>query len=76
VLMDVMMPNMNGLDATASIRRLPNGADVPIIAMTANAMQGDRDTCLAAGMTAYLAKPVRTRELYELLATVRAGVAA
>jgi signal transduction histidine kinase/ActR/RegA family two-component response regulator len=70
VLMDVMMPELNGLDATAAIRRTAHGATVPIIAMTANAMQGDRDTCLAAGMTAYLAKPVRSRELYDLLAAV------
>ena len=76
VLMDVMMPNLNGLDATAAIRRLPNGATVPIVAMTANAMQGDRENCLAAGMTGYLAKPVRPRELYEMLSTVRPGVAA
>lgn len=76
VLMDVMMPNMNGLDATAAIRRMPNGATVPIIAMTANAMHGDRETCLAAGMSAYLAKPVRTSELYDVLATVQPYVAA
>jgi signal transduction histidine kinase/ActR/RegA family two-component response regulator len=76
VLMDVMMPNVNGLDATATIRRMPNGATVPIIAMTANAMQGDRETCLAAGMSAYLAKPVRPSELYDALAMVRPGVAA
>jgi signal transduction histidine kinase/ActR/RegA family two-component response regulator len=76
VLMDVMMPKVNGLDATAAIRRMPNGATVPIVAMTANAMQGDRESCLAAGMTAYLAKPVRPRELYEMLDTVRRVVAA
>jgi signal transduction histidine kinase len=70
VLMDVMMPNVNGLDATAAIRRMPSGASVPIVAMTANAMEGDREHCLAAGMTAYLPKPVRPRELYEVLAAV------
>ena len=76
VLMDVMMPNMNGLDATAAIRRMANGGHVTIIAMTANAMQGDRETCLAAGMNAYLSKPVRTNELYEVLAAIRPGIAA
>jgi signal transduction histidine kinase/ActR/RegA family two-component response regulator len=76
VLMDVMMPNVNGLDATAAIRRMPNGATIPIVAMTANAMLGDRETCLAAGMTGYLAKPVRPQELYEVLAAVRPVVAA
>jgi CheY-like chemotaxis protein len=70
VLMDVQMPNVNGYDATAAIRKMPHGAGVPIVAMTANAMQGDRESCLAAGMSGYLAKPVRPRELYEVLATI------
>ena len=64
VLMDVQMPEMDGLDATRKIRQTQSGTDRPhIIAMTANAMQGDEDICLTAGMDEYLTKPIRIADL-------------
>ncbi len=68
ILMDVQMPLMDGLAATTAIRRLPAPKNrIPIIAMTAYAMKGDRERCLRAGMNAYLAKPIHLRELVELV---------
>jgi CheY-like chemotaxis protein len=63
VIMDVQMPGMSGLQATGAIRALPGGREVPILALTAQAMAGDRDRILNAGCDAYLAKPVAPREL-------------
>jgi signal transduction histidine kinase/DNA-binding response OmpR family regulator/HPt (histidine-containing phosphotransfer) domain-containing protein len=70
VLMDMMMPVMDGLEATRQIRLLEQergSPRTPIIAMTANAMQSDRDNCLAAGMDDYLAKPIKSEALQQLI---------
>ncbi|HLE91849.1 MAG TPA: response regulator, partial [Anaerolineales bacterium] len=67
ILMDVQMPEMDGLDATRNIRKLTHVTQPHIIAMTANAMEGDREMCIAAGMNDYVSKPIRVNELVEAL---------
>jgi two-component system sensor histidine kinase/response regulator len=69
VLMDVQMPEMDGFEATMAIRgkEKETGAHVPIVAMTAHAMKGDRERCLEKGMDAYVSKPIKAQELFETI---------
>ena len=69
ILMDVQMPGMNGLQATAAIREIEQaqGGHVPVVAMTANALSGDRELCLASGMDDYLSKPLRSADLFQTI---------
>lgn len=75
ILMDVQMPEMDGYEATRIIREREGDADsrVCIVAMTAHAMTGDREQCLAAGMDGYIAKPIRSQDLLNLVNNVRQG---
>jgi signal transduction histidine kinase/ActR/RegA family two-component response regulator len=74
VMMDVQMPDMDGFEATAAIREeeKKTGAHLPIIAMTAHSMKGDREACLSAGMDGYVSKPIRPEELFAVIEEVTA----
>jgi two-component system sensor histidine kinase/response regulator len=73
VLMDMMMPVMDGLEATRRIRATQIGRRTPIIAMTANAMESDRQRCLEAGMDDYISKPIKVQELQQMLQRIAAN---
>jgi len=73
ILMDIQMPEMDGLKATQAIRKQEKDSHIPILAVTANAMEGDREKCLLAGMDAYLSKPVRLDDIRTTIQAVLAG---
>jgi CheY-like chemotaxis protein len=67
VLMDIMMPEMDGLDTMRAIRRLPQFKNLPIVAVTAKAMKGDREKCIEAGAWDYLSKPIDSEQMLRVL---------
>jgi signal transduction histidine kinase/DNA-binding response OmpR family regulator/HPt (histidine-containing phosphotransfer) domain-containing protein len=73
ILMDVQMPEMDGFEAARAIRAMPKGKTLPIIALTAHALSGERERCLAQGMTDYLAKPFKGHELFAMVEQERDG---
>ena len=68
IIMDLQLPKMNGLEVTRRLRQMPEFSQIPIIAITACAMKGDRETAIEAGCNAYLLKPINTRGLPEVIA--------
>ncbi len=70
VLIDMMMPDMDGYEAIPRIKNLPNRKDTPLFSVTAQAMVGDREKCLRAGATEYIAKPIDVDRLLQLLAGI------
>ena len=67
ILLDIMMPEMDGYDTMRAIRRIPKFKSLPIITLTAKAMKGDRDKCIAAGASDYITKPVDVAQLLSMM---------
>jgi len=73
IIMDIQLPKMSGLEVTRRLRQLPALSHIPIIALTAYAMRGDKEKFINAGCNAYLSKPINTRELPKVLAEMLSG---
>ena len=70
IVMDILLPGMDGPEATKKLKEQPATADIPVVAVTSYAMKGDRERCLEVGMDGYVAKPIRARELFEAIENI------
>ena len=70
ILLDINLPQMDGYELLTHLRKVPQLEEVPIIALTANVMKGDRERCLETGMDEYISKPIRADQLFEILRRV------